>query len=141
MRGRIGSKGLTRRDFIKGAGLGLAANSLVPALDSLAIVHQLRAAVLVPNSARYPQLAENFTDGLKTYSAQSRQRLNASYHRASPGTMITAAMKILSEQPIDVLIAYMNPRAAVLLRPMLEQKQIAMLVVDPGSHDRLERDR
>lgn len=141
MRARLGSKGLTRRDFLKGAGLGLAANSIAPALGSIAFVHNLRTAVLVPNSTRYPQLGENFTDGLKTYFSQAGQRLNASFHRASPGAMITSALKILTEQSIDVLVAYMNPLAALWLHPMLEERQITLLVVDPGSQFVVESDQ
>lgn len=140
MRGSTRSKGITRRDFLKSAGLGLTVNALPPVLGTFLSLNSLRVAVAVPDSAHFPQLGDHFVNGIKTYSAASGQSPNIKFHRIGSGSSTAPLKKILDRGGIDVLIAYVNPLAVAWLRPTLEEKRVMLLAVDPGSQVVLESD-
>lgn len=131
MRGSTSSKGITRRDFLKGAGVGFAVNSLAPMMGVGSSVSNLRVAVVVPESRHFPQLGDHFMDGLKTHAASSGQRLNTTFYRTAPG--VAALHKMLHENAADVVIAYASPFAAQWLTSALDQTKTTLLIVDPGS--------
>ncbi|MFN8531783.1 MAG: ABC transporter substrate-binding protein [Anaerolineae bacterium] len=131
MRGSTNSKGITRRTFLKGAGLGFAVNTLAPVIGIVNSVSSLRVAVIVPESRHFPPLGDHFMDGLKTYAAVSGQRLNTTLYRTPPG--VAAFRKMLHENTADVVIAYASPLAAQWIGSALDHGQTTLLMVDPGS--------
>ncbi len=132
-----GGKGLTRRDFIRIAGVGAVASAAVPALSPLQALGSggaLRVGVLVPISRSYPALGENFAAGLKTYQRQTDRHFDLRVHAFDQSSARQIIQSLGKDRRLDLVIALMGANLADRLRPLLEDARFPLVVADVGAN-------
>ena len=136
-------RGLSRREFIQTAGLGVIASAAVPATEPLAALgcqsgalrdQALKVGVLVPTSRIYPLLGEHFRAGIKTYLLKANRSLNLQFYDADPNMILTATQKLVVEDRVDLVVALIGANLADRLRPIFDEAHIPLIVADIGAN-------
>ncbi len=133
---RIGQ--LTRRDFLKTAGIGLAANAVAPAVHAFGesgLPHRpLKIGLLLPTAYRYPLLSDNFVAGLKTYLRQTNHQTDLRIASFSLDQVVASAEKLIQTEQVDLVISLNTANLAERLRAIFERAGILLLVADVGAN-------
>ena len=128
----------TRRDFLKAAGIGLAANSVAPVVQPLqgftARNPLLRVGVLVPSVQIFPLPRQNFIAGIKTYLRQSNRKIELSVNSYDLALVTQNVQKLIETEQVDVVIALIGANLAERLRLTFEQAGILLIAADTGAN-------
>ena len=131
-----------RRQWMALSGSGLAGISAMPGASQAAtgpIAPRPRFGVLLPLSARDPQLANDYLQGLRQGFAsnapdQTEPEWQVQTMGPSQRSMVQALDQLLREQPLlDLLVGWVGPAGTRRLRPALTQAQMPLLASDLGT--------
>jgi branched-chain amino acid transport system substrate-binding protein len=130
---------ISRRSFVRGAGLG-AAGLLVGSAAAAAPVgrsrpKQVRAGLLLSTDGSYARMSESFTDGfrLALHDANIEPSLVTRPLARGVDGAYAAAHELVSSN-LDVLVATISSPLARLLAPLAEEASIPMIVANAGGH-------
>lgn len=93
---------------------------------------------MAPRAVRYPALLDELADGVRaglSAGANSIPKVVARLATSSaPSAIAAAAEHLVTEERVNVVLAYANPTQARLLGDLAENHGVPVVVVDPGAH-------
>ena len=133
---------LNRRRFME-TGLAVAASACLPGELLAAPLHpqggnELSVGVLWPQSKQYPNLGPELLAGMQAWVSQAgvdaKLRLLPVNYGSRPAQALDAALRLLDNQPVDVLAAYVCPTAARMWASDLAERKVPLVVCDAGAN-------
>jgi len=134
--------GLSRRRFMQGMGLTLAAPLLTawaPRMELVAANRSaskpLRLGVMLPSSRVYPQLGDNLLAGLILGAGREGRAIELAREDlgVEPGMALSAARRLAEKERVDALLGVIHPEIASRLAPLLAEKRIPLWVCEAGA--------
>lgn len=100
----------------------------------------MNVGILLPRSNAYPSIAFDLLDGLKTFLKKENLDKDISIYTESIGFGSTEkevhekAEKLLMQNDIDVLVAYIDLRVAPIIEPLMFTSGKPCIIVNPGAN-------
>lgn len=132
----------TRRQILKAAFWTASAVAATPLLSSSRTRWNLDAplhvGVLLPASSRQPLLGANVYAGMQAYLDQPAARPAVTLHpltfRPTLDGISSATERVMTREPVDLLVAAIDGQMAARLKPVLAQHDVPLIVVDSGAN-------
>ncbi|MGA1790010.1 MAG: ABC transporter substrate-binding protein [bacterium] len=135
--------GLNRRDFLKAA--CFMTGGLIISPPSFSFFSPcnpaIKIGILVPGSKIYPDLGHNLLAGMKAYfehSGKMPDSLRVELNTKDIGCISSAALRnarlLIEDDHVDIVAAYINTRAAGLLKGLFHEKKIPLVVANTGEN-------
>ncbi len=134
---------INRRKFLKTAGWA-ALTPVIPGLISLrggwGRSGKLRAALLIPSSAIYPDMAKNFLAGMEVYRNNYPRnelfQLKYSSHDTGigPGKALNTARKLIQNENIDLITGIIDPSLNPGLVNLCQEKGVLLIANNAGAN-------
>jgi len=136
------SSGLNRRDFLKAACVMTGGIIVYPSLPfTPSCKAPFKTGVLLPGSRIYPDLVHNLLAGMKLYLEHSgKSALGRTVELVtmdigySPSASLRHARILIEEDRCDLVVAYINNRAAAQLRDLCHEKKILLIAANAGQN-------
>lgn len=132
---------MTRRNFLKVAGAAAGTFVLPHPVSALTArpalsIPPLRAGLLLPDSKSFPLLSSNLKEGVIAGLQADAGRVTLVTEAIGTGGLETVAkaLKLVREDHVDVILAFVNARVAEVVNQALLAEQTPLIVANAGEN-------